>query len=244
MKKIFIFILFLFSFNLFSIDRITDGRNQPLNIKSDSNIDLSIDGNSVIEIDTSSTIKLKKNILIGSNTISNNGNGIGLSIDQNGITSLPSIKVTSGAALNKVLTSDANGLATWENAQADNLGNHSSTQNLKLNSFYLSGDGGNEGVSVESDGSTFVTGTGGNILHGCTNRTSTISVATESCGTKVTTCSAGEIVSGCGASFPTLTSGIGIQYVYPSGTNACSSSGCNSSLYSIILTTYAICCLY
>ncbi|MCK5461042.1 hypothetical protein KAI58_03590 [Candidatus Gracilibacteria bacterium] len=35
---------------------------------------------------------------------------------------------------------------------ADNLGNHTVTQNIKLNGNWLSGDGGNEGVFVKNDG--------------------------------------------------------------------------------------------
>jgi hypothetical protein len=34
----------------------------------------------------------------------------------------------------------------------DNLGNHTATQNVKLNGFWLSGDGGSEGVYVANDG--------------------------------------------------------------------------------------------
>ena len=34
----------------------------------------------------------------------------------------------------------------------DNLGNHTATQNIRLNGYYLSGDGGNEGVYVNNDG--------------------------------------------------------------------------------------------
>ena len=34
----------------------------------------------------------------------------------------------------------------------DNLGNHTATQNVKLNGHYLSGDGGSEGVFVDADG--------------------------------------------------------------------------------------------
>ncbi len=42
----------------------------------------------------------------------------------------------------------------WESlgSIADNLGDHTATQNLILGSYYLSGDGGNEGVSVDSTG--------------------------------------------------------------------------------------------
>ncbi|MCB2222203.1 MAG: hypothetical protein KQI35_17605 [Bacteroidetes bacterium] len=38
------------------------------------------------------------------------------------------------------------------NLTGDNLGNHSSTQNIRLNNHWLSGDGGNEGVYVNSTG--------------------------------------------------------------------------------------------
>lgn len=37
-------------------------------------------------------------------------------------------------------------------SSADNLGNHTATQNLVLGSYYLSGDGGDEGVYVAADG--------------------------------------------------------------------------------------------
>ncbi len=45
---------------------------------------------------------------------------------------------------------------SWENlgtlSGADNLGNHTATQNLLLGSYFLSGDGGNEGVYVDATG--------------------------------------------------------------------------------------------
>ena len=37
-------------------------------------------------------------------------------------------------------------------ANKDNLGNHTATQNIKLNGYYLSNDGGNEGVFVDTGG--------------------------------------------------------------------------------------------
>ncbi|WP_234838863.1 hypothetical protein [Sinorhizobium meliloti] len=43
----------------------------------------------------------------------------------------------------------ANGTAT---GSGDNLGNHIATQNIQLGSYWLSGDGGNEGVFVDSAG--------------------------------------------------------------------------------------------
>ena len=39
---------------------------------------------------------------------------------------------------------------------ADNLGNHVATQNIQLGSYWLSGDGGNEGVQVNSSGAVSV----------------------------------------------------------------------------------------
>ena len=38
----------------------------------------------------------------------------------------------------------------------DNLGNHTASQNIKLNGNYLSGDGGNEGIFVTTSGSVGV----------------------------------------------------------------------------------------
>ncbi|MCB0480830.1 MAG: tail fiber protein [Flavobacteriales bacterium] len=48
------------------------------------------------------------------------------------------IRLSSGAALNKVLTSDANGNASWQDSQGDNLGNHTATTNLNMNSKAIS----------------------------------------------------------------------------------------------------------
>ncbi|MBN8521739.1 MAG: tail fiber domain-containing protein [Alphaproteobacteria bacterium] len=42
--------------------------------------------------------------------------------------------------------------ATWEVGGADNLGNHTATQNVVLGSNWLSGDGGNEGIRVDATG--------------------------------------------------------------------------------------------
>lgn len=44
---------------------------------------------------------------------------------------------------------DGSGLA---NLSGDNLGNHSAVQNINLNNYWLSGDGGNEGIYVKFDG--------------------------------------------------------------------------------------------
>jgi hypothetical protein len=47
----------------------------------------------------------------------------------------------------------ANGTAA---GSGDNLGNHTATQNIVLGSNYLSGDGGNEGISIDSSGNAGV----------------------------------------------------------------------------------------
>jgi hypothetical protein len=62
--------------------------------------------------------------------------------------------VDGNQANGRVLTSDASGYARWQALPpgGDNLGNHSATQNIRLNSRYLSGDGGNEGIAVDATG--------------------------------------------------------------------------------------------
>ena len=65
------------------------------------------------------------------------------------------VKITGGLpGYGKVLTSsDDTGLACWApSASADNLGNHTATQNIKLSGYWLSGDGGTEGVYVANNG--------------------------------------------------------------------------------------------
>ena len=73
------------------------------------------------------------------------------------------IKVTGGSpGAGKVLTSDANGLATWQTGGVggDNLGNHIATQNIQLNGNWLSNDGSNEGVYVTNTGNVGIGTTG------------------------------------------------------------------------------------
>ena len=65
------------------------------------------------------------------------------------------VKITGGApGLGKVLTSDGVGLASWQTPAVvgDNLGNHTATANIRLGSYYLSGDGDSEGIRVNADG--------------------------------------------------------------------------------------------
>lgn len=59
-----------------------------------------------------------------------------------------------GGSVNQVLTYDGSGITSWKDipSSADNLGNHTATQNIKLNNKYLSNDGDNEGLFVDTSG--------------------------------------------------------------------------------------------
>ncbi|MGC6414030.1 MAG: tail fiber domain-containing protein, partial [Bacteroidia bacterium] len=58
----------------------------------------------------------------------------------------------------QVLTINNTGIASWQTLNAaDNLGNHTASQNLKLNGKFISNDGGNEGFSVDNNGYTYAT---------------------------------------------------------------------------------------
>lgn len=61
---------------------------------------------------------------------------------------------TTRGTNNQVLSTDASGNISWTSipSSADNLGNHTATQNVKLSGNWLSNDGGNEGVFVSTDG--------------------------------------------------------------------------------------------
>lgn len=62
------------------------------------------------------------------------------------------LQITGGSPGDgKVLTSDANGLASWQAVGGgDNLGNHTMTQNLVTATNYISSDGSNEGIYLNS----------------------------------------------------------------------------------------------
>jgi len=65
------------------------------------------------------------------------------------------LTVNSAAGIaGQILTSGGAGVApTWtDSAGTDNLGNHIATQNIVLGSYYLSGDGDDEGILVNSAG--------------------------------------------------------------------------------------------
>ncbi|MEM6345387.1 MAG: tail fiber domain-containing protein [Bacteroidota bacterium] len=61
-------------------------------------------------------------------------------------------------ALGRILTSDANGMASWQAPFGDNLGNHTASQNVVLGGNWLSGDGDNEGLRIDPTGQVRVNG--------------------------------------------------------------------------------------
>ncbi len=81
------------------------------------------------------------------------------------------LKVTDGATDGYILQSDASGNAFWADPStvaigSDDLGDHTATQNILLNGYYLSNDGGNEGIYVSATGNVGVGTTSPNIkLH-------------------------------------------------------------------------------
>ena len=79
-----------------------------------------------------------------------------VSISNTGLFQLDgNFKLVDGSqGVGKVLTSDANGLATWTTfaGGSDNLGNHTATQNIQLGSKWLSADGDNEGILITNTG--------------------------------------------------------------------------------------------
>jgi hypothetical protein len=52
----------------------------------------------------------------------------------NGTAAVTGLRMTTGSGVGKILTSDASGNASWEDAPsgADNLGNHTATTNLNM----------------------------------------------------------------------------------------------------------------
>ncbi|MBL4707714.1 MAG: hypothetical protein JKY48_04665, partial [Flavobacteriales bacterium] len=82
----------------------------------------------------------------------------------NGVLTIDSMKDGSGytfpgidGTVNQILQTDGSGKVNWKTfTGADNLGNHVATQNIQLANFYLSNDGDNEGLSVNSSGEVSV----------------------------------------------------------------------------------------
>ncbi|HLP18778.1 MAG TPA: hypothetical protein VK174_00680, partial [Chitinophagales bacterium] len=120
-------------------------------------------------------------------TLLKNGNvGVSTSTPAEKLHIAGNIRMVDGnQAAGKVMVSDANGTATWQNiavlnvdtqnlyingttlsiggqnsvslaALGDNLGNHTASQNIQLNNNWLSNDGGNEGLHIDNSGYTSV----------------------------------------------------------------------------------------
>jgi len=89
---------------------------------------------------------------------------IDLNLTVGGLTSSGSLILGSGASVNEFSTDGTLGgdsdlavptekaVRTYVTASKDNLGNHTATQNIRLSGYYLSNDGGSEGVYVDTGG--------------------------------------------------------------------------------------------
>ena len=116
-------------------------------------------GLSIRDFTNASTIPFKINGGAQSDRIVVNGANVGIGadnpserLDVNG-----KVRMREGATAGFIPVSDADGVMTWTDpamvaVPGDNLGNHTATQNLTLNGYYLSGDGGNEGIFVNATG--------------------------------------------------------------------------------------------
>ncbi|NOY61342.1 MAG: hypothetical protein GXO75_20710, partial [Calditrichaeota bacterium] len=131
-----------------------DGDNEGVFIREDGTVLIgNKDENHGIAIDGLTIMQWQENALIGRIWLGDPVEIIGnLSVDYTLHTS--SFEMPTDAADGYVLTSDANGFGTWQpvSASGDNLGNHTATQNVKLNGHWLSGDGANEGIFVKNNG--------------------------------------------------------------------------------------------
>ena len=102
-------------------------------------------------------------------TILKNGNlGLGTETPDTTFHLVGKMKYQDGTQANGyVLTSDANGNASWAANTGDNLGNHNATLTINTNNNWISGDGGNEGIMINDDGQVGigVTVANGNAYH-------------------------------------------------------------------------------
>ena len=95
--------------------------------------------NNDIANNTISATKISTNMVSSIEGVTNDGGNIDLVPGDN-------ISISSSDANNTITISATGGGA------GDNLGNHTATQNINLNGHWLSGDGGSEGIFVNSSG--------------------------------------------------------------------------------------------
>ncbi len=110
-------------------------------------------GTERIEIESDGDIQFDTNTLFVDAV--NNRVGIGTASPKAKLEVAGQVKIDGGSPGDgKVLTSDADGLATWETlvSSGDNFGDHTATQNINLNDNWISGDGDEEGIYVDGDG--------------------------------------------------------------------------------------------
>jgi len=85
------------------------------------------------------TEMVEDNYISSLNSVVNDGGNIDLVAGTN-------VSITPNDAQNKITISASGG------GTADNLGNHTATQNIRTNGHWISGDGGDEGLFVDSNG--------------------------------------------------------------------------------------------
>ncbi|MCJ8277499.1 MAG: tail fiber domain-containing protein, partial [Bdellovibrionales bacterium] len=81
-------------------------------------------------------------------------------VSSNVLWTLPDDDATTPTPSNWVLSSNGSGTLSWAppSAPADNMGNHTAGLNVQLNGFWLSGDGGNEGLQIDASGNISFSG--------------------------------------------------------------------------------------
>ena len=101
----------------------------------------------------------------GSNDVELSNGGGTVSVADNDNDPVNEIQDLSLSGNTLILTDDATSV-DLSGIGDDNLGDHKATQNLSLMNFWLSGDGGSEGISIDSTGNVGIgTSTPGQLLH-------------------------------------------------------------------------------
>ncbi len=114
---------------------------------------LVLKGNGNVGINTASPtqkLHVQGNLYSSGNiTLANNS-----TIDGVDLSDYSAYFINSAGSSGKVWKSDGNGRGYWgtDSNSGDNMGNHSATQNIRLNGRWLSNDGGNEGIRVSNSG--------------------------------------------------------------------------------------------